>query len=99
MVMIRSKRRIKGRNIGGFQERAIPIPKRCYLDNYVANQQHYLRSPGYVWQVIDGPEYLNGRLMSKQLLWSGGWFNGDLIARNIQTGETITIKDSIEAVI
>jgi hypothetical protein len=98
MVMIRSKRRIKGRNIGGFQERAIPIPKRCYFDNYVSDQ-HYQRSAGYVWQVIDGPEYLNGRLMSKQLLWSGGWFNGDLIARNIQTGETITIKDSIEAVI
>lgn len=96
MVMIRSKRRILGKPIAMIYLENIPTLN--YKDKMMTDK-HYNRSAGYIWQIIDGPDCLLGRLMPKYLLKFGGWCNGEITALNIQTGEIYKFKDSIVAVI
>jgi hypothetical protein len=59
------------------------------------------RSRGYLytWEIIQGPPCLVGRVLRRIDIYNGGWCNGEIHARHIETGRIWIKKDTVEAVI
>jgi hypothetical protein len=96
MVMIRSRRRISGKQIGDCQK--VNIPNRNFGDKLLPGR-HHMRSPGYVWMIISGPDYIIGRIFPEHVIRYGGWCNDIIVAQNIRNGKILQLVDSVEAVI
>jgi hypothetical protein len=49
----------------------------------------------YYWEIIKGPPYLVGRVVRWIDLISGGWYNGEIHARHLVTGNIKVKHDYI----